>query len=446
MSDIELRVKARVNPWVLSFAIVMILALITRLYQLGSFPYFSNAYPWDGAKAPYLGLYADEASRIIDALRFPGSFSVHEGAIIGTVATIVSSALFGSANAAYRLPEALASSLTAGVVFLAAKELFKRWGVALAAGLYFVAMVPALVYGRMIFYENLVALFFALAIYGIAKYDNSGRGRWLFLGALAAGLAPLGKADGVFVPLFFTLWVLTNERRKQKILPAILSWVPFGAEGVLILALIANLQTVLRRWLIGLVGREISVQYLLIQSMPSGYIVGGDLGYVRPDFWYLFAFIALGLLAVKGASAGKILAEALFCFVVVSFASFGIGSYYLIVLFPLFALAAGGGMGYLSKLGPTGALVLYAVLYAPLVEIIIGSVVLPHFEFNYTLSLLNDLLISLPGVIWLILEGVSWLTAKRRFPLVVVLLTCFFIVLLVGTPEIYSYYFLGMTQ
>ena len=443
MSGVKVRVSTRVNPWLLSFAMVMVLALLSRLYQLGTFPYFPTQFPWLGAGPPHQGLYGDESYRVIEALQFPASFSVHEASLFGTLATVASKDLLGSMNWAYRLPEALASALTAGVIFMAAKELYRRWEVALAAGLYFVVMIPALVFGRMVFYENLVGLFFAATIYFMARFENDGRRRWLYLGALSAALAPFGKVDGLFVPLFFTLWAVTTGGRRKKIVPAVLSWLPFAAEGVALLALVGNLQDVLQQWEIGLVGRELSIQYLLVQSMPSGHIVGIDLGYIRPDFWYLFGFLALGLLVLKGSSASKILVEALFAFVIADFVSFGIGAYYLVMLFPFFALAAGGGMAYFSRIGSVGALAFYTIFYAPLVATIIGSITLPFVGTNYGLSLLNDVLLVLPGAVWLALEGVSRFTIKRRFPMAVALLVCFFAVLLIATPEIYSYYFVG---
>ena len=198
----------------------------------------------------------------------------------------------------------------------------------------------------------------------------------------------------------------------------------------------------MRQWFFGLVGRELSIQFLFIQTMPSGYITI-DTGYIRPDFWNVFGFLCLGVLILKGSRSGKLLIEALFAFVAVSFLSFGIGPYYLIGLFPLLALAAGGGIGYLAKVGTYGALGLYAFFYAPLVASVIASTTLPFIGTNYPLFFLKLLLLVLPGAAWLALEGVSHFTTKRHFPMGLVLLVCFFAVLLLATPELYSYYFLG---
>ncbi|MDG7018511.1 MAG: hypothetical protein JRN16_08150 [Nitrososphaerota archaeon] len=44
---------------------------------------------------------------------------------------------------------------------------------------------------------------------------------------------------------------------------------------------------------------------------------------------------------------------------------------------------------------------------------------------------------------WLALERVSKFTLKRNFPLAVVIVVCFLSLLLLATPELYSYYFLG---
>lgn len=81
---------------------------------------------------------------------------------------------------------------------------------------------------------------------------------------------------------------------------------------------------------------------------------------------------------------------------VVYFVSLGISPYYLIMLFPLFALAAGGAMEYLTKMGTSGALATYALLYGPLVMSYIGSTTLPFIRVNYPLFFLKYALFAAP--------------------------------------------------
>ena len=332
--------------------------------------------------------------------------------------------------------------LTAVVIYYAARQLYKGKYAPLVAGLYFVAMAPAMVYGRMIFYENLVRPFLAATIYCVAKFENGGGRRWLYVGALLAALAPFGKVDGLFVPLFFTIWALSSGKARRTVVPVILSWGPIAAAGAVILSLVGNFQGVLYQWYFGLVGRELSMQFLFIQSLLSGY-VAFDQGYIKPDFWYLFGFLCLGVLIILGSRAGRILMEVVFAFVAVFFLSFGVGTYYPIMLFPVFALAAAGGVGYLSKMGNIGALGMYTFFYAPLVVSFIGSTTLPFSGIDYPLFFLKGVLFVLPGLVWRLLEGVSIFRLKKHFPLSAVVLICFFVLLLAGTPELYSYYFLG---
>jgi 4-amino-4-deoxy-L-arabinose transferase-like glycosyltransferase len=433
-----LRLRTHLNYDLLAVGIVVARAAVTRLYQLGTFPSVPPQWPWLGDNPQFPGLYRDEASRLLGIALFPHSLTTYEPSM-NIIFVKITQVLLGQNYFADRLPCALASVLTALVVYLAAKQLYKSRGAAMISGLYFVFMVPAVIYGRMIFFENLVGLFLALNIYCIARFENEGGGRWLYLGAVAAALAPYGKVNGLFVPVFFTLWAISSSSRRQKILPVLVSWGPTAAGGAVIVALVGSFQGVLQQWWFGLVGRELSIQFLFIQSMPSGYI---GTGYIRPDFWYVFGFLCLGVLIVIGSQAGKLLVEALFAFVATTFLSFGISSYYVVVLFPLLALAAGRGVWYLSNVGTHGALALYAVFYGPLVVSVIGSTTL-SVGTNYALFALKDILFGFPALAWVVLEGTSRLTVKRHFPLAAVVLTCFFGLLLLGTPDLYSYYFLG---
>ena len=137
----------------------------------------------------------------------------------------------GNSDLAARLPSGIASILTAVVVYFAGKQLFKGRTPAFIAAIYFVLMIPAIIYGRMLLLENFVALFLALTILFIAKFEDGGERRWLYLGAVASVLAVLSKVDGLFVPAFFIFWVVTRDGRREKILPSLIVLIPLWQQS-----------------------------------------------------------------------------------------------------------------------------------------------------------------------------------------------------------------------
>jgi 4-amino-4-deoxy-L-arabinose transferase-like glycosyltransferase len=449
--SLSLRLKTHANSELLIIGVILTLAAFTRLYQLGSFPYFPPQLPWGGDHSQslcpagmsgvYPGLYRDEMSRLCEIAFFPQSLTTYEPSI-QIVFEKVSQWLLGSNYFADRLPSALASILTAVLIFLVAKQLYKSKTSALVSSLYFIAMVPALIYGRMIFYENLAGLFLVAMILCIAKFEEGEGRQWLYLGAVASLLAVISKVDALFVPVFFTIWALTRRGRREKLVPLVLVWAPMVVAGAVILRLIGSVNSLLNQWDFGFVGRELAFNFMVIQTLPSAFdVVAG--GYFRPEFWYLFSYLCLALLIMAGSGWGRLFLEVLVVFFVVNISVLGMGSYYLITVFPIMALAVGGGLKSITKLGSTGSIALYGAFYAPLVASFIASIGVPNFVADYPLALLKVTLFVVPLVAWLLLEGTSRFTLKRRFPFAVVVLVCFLTLLLLATPELYSYYFLG---
>ncbi|MDA4127514.1 MAG: glycosyltransferase family 39 protein [Thaumarchaeota archaeon] len=438
---VRFSLKTYVNPWLLTVALVLGLALLTRLYDLGSFPYFPEASPWLGAKGNYAGLFIDEAVYAQIANSFPSVLSAYQPPL-QIAAVKASLLLFGNDALASRLPSALASSLTAVLVFLAAKELFNSKAAALVAGLYYVAMVPALIYGRMLFLENFAGLFVAATILSIAKFENGAGLRWLYLAAFASAIAALGKINGLFVPAFFTLWALSRQERREKLLPLLVAWIPALAGLFGLLALSGSLQGLLSQWNLGFVGRELSFQYLAIQSMPSGNVLVAG-GYFKLEFWFLYGYACLAALLVLGSRAGRLLVEVLLSFLIVMLSVWGLGSYYPIMIYPVIALAAGGGSRFIAKLGTPGALAFFTGFYVPLVATYVASSSLPTFAVDYSLFFLKASLFAFPFLAWLVIGTISSGVQRSRVPFAPIILVSFFVLLVLGTTVLYPQYFLG---
>ncbi|MDG6902093.1 MAG: glycosyltransferase family 39 protein [Nitrososphaerota archaeon] len=429
----------------IALALLTILAALTRLYRLGDFPYFPAQPPWVGSTA-YPGLYTDEGARLSEIALFPHSLTTYEPSI-QILLVKISQFLIAQSYFADRLPSALASILTAVVVYLAAKQLYGGRVPPLVAGLYFVTMVPALIYGRMIFYENLVGLFLAIVILSVAKSEGAGGVKWIYIGALASLLAVFSKEDGLFIPMFFTLWVSSRKESRGRLLSLAVVWVPMILAGIVILGLTGSLSAFVSQWGFGTTGRELSFDFMVIQALPSAYdVVAG--GYFKPEFWYIFAYVCLAALVLARSKAGLILSEVMVLYFVLQVAIWGMSPYEVISVFPILAIAVGGGVGYLAKLGTPGGLAVYGALYAPLVASLVNSIALTYVGgvwVNYPLSLFKYALFVIPIADWLMLSRLSGKNKAKDISLVKVVLVCFMGLLILGTPWLYSYYFLGTT-
>ncbi len=438
------RLRSAVRSEGAALLLLAALAAVTRLYQLGSFPYFPVSAPWVGSTV-YPGLYTDEGARLAEIALFPHNLTAYEPSI-QILLVKVSQFLLGQNYFADRLPSALASILTSLLIYFAAKYLYNSKVPALISGLYFVSMVPAVIYGRMIFYENLVGLFLAAMMVAVAQYEIGGGTKWLYLGALFSLLAVLSKEDGLFVPLFFTLWLSSKRESKDWLRPMIVLWLPMILAGVFVLFLSGSLAAFLGQWGIGTAGRELTFDYMVVQALPSAYdVVAG--GYFKPEFWFIFAYVCLAALVVAKSRVGRILAEILTIYLVLQVAVWGMSPYEVVSVFPALALAAGGGIEYLARLGTNGGLAVYGGLYVPLVASLINSVALSYVNgvgVNYPLSIFRDVILLVPVLDWLALRKIAKRGGTSAIPLSKVVLVCFLGLLILGTPWLYSYYFLGI--
>jgi hypothetical protein len=175
--------------------------------------------------------------------------------------------------------------------------------------------------------------------------------------------------------------------------------------------------------------------------MPYGYVVVAG-GYFKPEFWYLYGYASLAALLVLGSRAGRLLIEGLLSFLIVMLSVWGMGPYYITMIFPIIALAAGGGSKLLARLGTPAALALFTGFYIPVVATSVASSSFPTIAVDYSLYILKVGLFAVPLFVWLVTGAISR-TTKWRISLAQIVLASFFVVLLVGTPVLYSQYFLG---
>lgn len=439
---LELRSAAPwgVDVWLL--VLILVTALISRLYALDSFPYYPPQWPWLGDDPRHPGLYTDEASYLELAMALPSSLTPFQP-WLQLAAVKLSTLLLGPSVLAARLPSALASALTAPIVYLAAKELFRLKASALLASLYFIVMVPGLIYGRMLFLENFAALFLALEFYFLTRYLRLPSSRLAYFTSVFAALASMSKVTGIIGPAFLSLALLAEKRIKSNVGPLLVAWSPIFAFVIVSSLIRGSLTLSLSSWLVGYVGRELSWQFLILQAMPSGHIVFSG-GYVKPELWYLYAYLCLAAMTIARRREASILMYPLTAFFTIPLAVWGFGAYYLILIYPMLAIAAGGGTPLLLRTSNTSALGLFSALYVPLVASMTASFTLPVIEFNYSLFALKVGILLAPILLWALANRVLYsLRRMKRLSFATVLLICYFALLLISTPYLYPYYFLG---
>ena len=121
--------------------IIFIIALFTRTFLLDKFPYFPPEYPYLGDRPGPLGLYRDEAEYLRLAKLLPSELPYYQP-WLHLVLIRLSIMLLGESSFSVRLPSAIASSLTALLIFLISRQLFKDNISAAISSLYYVVMFP----------------------------------------------------------------------------------------------------------------------------------------------------------------------------------------------------------------------------------------------------------------------------------------------------------------
>ncbi len=219
----------KAQTWVLNqmklnrilLVVVLILALLLRLWQLGSVP---------------AGFYIDEASIGYDAYSilhtgkdfhghplplFFESFGEWKNPVY-IYATVPSVAIFGLNVFATRLPAALFGLLAVLALFLVARELFNE-KLALVAGTFLAVSPWALQFSRVAFEAATLPALFLFALWCFLKGFRSSRWWMASAAFFALCLYSYGVAR-LFIPLFLLvlLWIYRKElftSKKQLVLP-----------------------------------------------------------------------------------------------------------------------------------------------------------------------------------------------------------------------------------
>jgi len=119
-SNVAILEKARYR--IIFLCLLFFLALATRCYNLQSTPYFPQAFPWCGRNPK--GLYVDEVNYLKAAKGLPQNFSLYPPPIF--LFFIKLSVKAGGSPYAARFPSALASSLSAILVYLISEKIQQR--------------------------------------------------------------------------------------------------------------------------------------------------------------------------------------------------------------------------------------------------------------------------------------------------------------------------------
>ena len=424
------------NPIIL--LLIFLLALTTRTYQLNTLPYFPQRYPWLGSNPP--GLYRDETGYLKIAQNLFENPTLYQPPLFLLFINL-SLRIFSSPYSA-RLPSALASSITAALIYATSKKLFKNQTAAILSALYYTAMTPAFIYNRMILLENGVTPFLLAMYYSLLKYKENPKERWLYSASILAALSTLSKINGVIAPFFLLAYSLQKNILKKTLKPLTIAFSPLA-----FVAMVLATRGSLKQWWMGMTGRETSAwQFLIINSMPSRHLPM-FLGYLRPEYWYLFTYFTIAYLATKEKEKVTDTVLMILLYISLCLMMWGLGSYHLIILQPFFALPVGQAVKKMLKMHPllTAAFILF--IYAPMTVTfnMIAFTGHPFIGFNNKIYTLKILTVGGPltAAFWLSIKN-NKTNKKWRTLLNAVTITLFLTILITGSyliPAFYPHYF-----
>jgi len=424
-------------------ASLFLLTLFTRTYRLYSFPYFPEEAPWLGLNP--VGLYRDEVGLLGFAADLFDTPTLYAPPLFLLLQNLSVKAL--GSTYAVRVPSTIASSLIAVLIYLVSMRKFGSRGASIASALYFIAMFPAFIYNRMAFLENGVALLLLVSYYCLLVYEGCAKGRWLYLSGLFAALAALSKINGLVAPLFFAAYSLHKGFFKNALKPVFLTFAVSIVFPLMVLLLMGlDPSAVARQWWIGMIGKEISAwEYFIISSMPSGWLMW-FIGYLRPEYWYIFAYFALAYLAVKEYEKVSDVILLIVSFVGLCLLVWGVGSYYIIIVQPFLAIPVGYAIMRMLRMPPQVAMMFILFIYAPMAMTFniaaFGEGTYPRIDLLiYLLKLLSIGVLSAPAF-YLLIKGHEESEIKRTL-LNGAVIGLFLTLLLIGsylTPAFYPHY------
>ena len=296
---------------------LLAVALFSRLYDLSSFPHFTLGLPMCGDYPPCSGqavlglpgLYTDEFTNLMHSFSFGEMFSDVGGGPVSPLLIALSTHIIGVSAVGIRLPFAIVSSVSALLVYFTSNEITGgSKSSAILSALYFIVMMPALVYGRMAIGENLIALFFIITFFAtlkIKRESSSSQIRlWFVIAAIFSALSIIVKLDGAFVALYFLLF-LYKARLLRRGYPYLgLTLVLGGLLPLGLLEITGRASFFKRthtpfslRW-----GTDsIFYRTFFLDTLPSGVPIFWNSttqvdtsGLFTPEFWYIFLYIVLG--------------------------------------------------------------------------------------------------------------------------------------------------------
>ena len=442
--------------------ILLVIALFSRLYELGSFPFFQPGWPTcggmpncAGALTGMPGIYGDEATDLLASHSLVGIFSNFGGGPIAALLIFVSTNTLGMTLFAIRLPFAIVSALNGLLVYFTTKTVAQDSGklAAILSSLYFIVMMPALIYGRMAFAENILALLFIINVYSTIKINRaSDNKKWFILGALSVALALIVKFNGIILAMYFIVF-LAKSRLLKKGAPYV--GLAFALGLALPLALLqlvtndaADLVMIKLYPFVVEMGNQLGLFHILfLDTLPTGATVAWNLYDVVPEFWYLLLYVALGAMLVYNYRNYTEIILSLGVFIAFFSALSGaFESYWLIIIQPLLAIAFGPGLKKLLQMPIAISLAFYSVMLVPLytsvgIYLITPSRVSSPPITNNELFFWNLALMVPFAIILMFSTRIS--NQKWKIVINAALFATYFVVLMIGTfflPDLYPYY------
>jgi Dolichyl-phosphate-mannose-protein mannosyltransferase len=418
----------RFYPYIAIPAALLVFALVTRLYDLSTFPLFSVGYPscgglpdCTGAYTALPGLYDDEVTNVLASQSIHGIVSNFGGGPVAALLVLISTRALGFTIFAVRFPFALVSSITAVLVYFTTREITGGRISAILSSIYFIVMVPALIYGRLALAENIVALLFLICVYATLKISRSSNAQsqrfWFLLLALSAAIATLVKFDGIILIVYFLVYVFRAKLLGRAFPYVVLSLVlgvfaPLAAIQLVTGKAVSSVTTGLLPFVTEMGNQLAMFRYFFLNTYPSGAII--TLGnYFAPEFWYIFLYLALFALMIYNYREYSDILLAIGVFVAF-FATFSaaFGSYWMIIIQPLLAIAFGPGLKRLLQMPFVAALAVYAFLFVPLATII-GEYLITPRQFGHNPIVNNELFYWNLGVV-IPLAALLFFTARMH--------------------------------